>query len=341
LTSRHPQGFVLIAALSFVALLALVGVIVESWVSASLDRAFRLGERVAARSAMISAVNQIAFVVTSGGYSARGLELSRREIDPEGVAAPQDFSAATPFVSLSQRAYRIGSTIIRLQDEAGLYDLSNPARGTLEKLLRSYGINGPQSERLTNALADYVRSPAAHGGDALDTEYRQAGLEPPRHAALLTPWELYRVRGWRDAKSLWQDPSALADLATTGPIGGLNVNTAPAKILAAMTAMDERTASRIVASRAASPITDLGDLRALGEGVGGEDQPLVLLPGNIIRLKLTQPGEPLMYVMTVRLTPPGKTPYRVEYAVKLPLDAAARALISADLPNFPSDGAAP
>jgi hypothetical protein len=74
LTSRQPEGFVLIAALIFVALLALVGVVVESWVSASLDRAFRLGERVAARSTMIGAVNQIAFVATSGGYSARGLE---------------------------------------------------------------------------------------------------------------------------------------------------------------------------------------------------------------------------------------------------------------------------
>jgi Type II secretion system (T2SS), protein K len=332
---------VLIAALMFVALLALVGVVVESWVSASLDRAFRLGERVAARSAMISAVNRIAFVATSGGFSARGLELNRPETDPEGVAAPQGLTPATPFVSLSQRAYRIGSTIIRLQDEAGLYDLSNPLRGTLEKLLKGYGISGPQRQRLANALADYMRSEEARGGDALATQYREAGLAPPRHAALLTPWELYRVRGWRDAKSLWQEPSALADLATTGPIGGLNVNTASAKILAAMTAMDERAASRIAASRAASPITDLLDLRALGEGAGGEDQPLVLLPGNMIRLKLSEPGEPLMYVVTIRLTPLGKTPYRVEYAVRLPLDAVARALTAADLPNFPSGGGAP
>ena len=325
----------------FVAMLALVGVVVESWVSASLDRAFRLGERVAARSARIGAVNQIAFVATCGGYSPRGLEPDRPETDPEGVAAPQGFSAAMPFVSLSQRAYRIGSTTVRLQDEAGLYDLSNPNRGTLEKLLRGYGISGPQSQMLANALADYMRYPAAHGGHALDTEYQQAGLAPPRRSALLTPWELYRVRGWRDAKSLWQGPFALADLATTGPIGGLNVNTAPAKILAAMTAMDERAASRIVASRAASPITDLLDLQALGEGVGGEDQTLVLLPGNIIRLKLTEPGEPLMQIVTIRLTPLGKTPYRIDYAVNLPLDAAARALIVTDLPNFPSGGATP
>ena len=67
----------------------------------------------------------------------------------------------------------------------------------------------------------------------------------------------------------------------------------------------------------------------------------MLLPGNMIRLKLSEPGEPLMYVVTIRLTPLGKTPYRVEYAVRLPLDTVARALTAADLPNFPSGGGAP
>jgi len=211
--------------------------------------------------------------------------------------------------------------------------------GHPEQLFRGQLPAGAQGQDIgpgRDALVDLDREVQGFRKDLVD-ERRQCHLLQTERLGD----RFYRVRGWRDAKSLWQEPSTLADLATTGPIGGLNVNTASAKILAAMTLMDERAASRIVASRAASPITDLLDLRALGEGAGGEDHPLVLLPGNIIRLKLSEPGEPLMYVVTIRLTPLGKTPYRVEYAVRLPLDAVARALTAADLPNFPSDGAAP
>ena len=121
-------------------------------------------------------------------------------------------------------------------------------------------------------------------------------------------------------------------LPTLGPVGGLNVNTAPAKVLTALSGLDESEAARLVLARAARPITDLRDIQAMAGSFNGEDRPLAFTPSNIVRLKMTEPGEPLMLVMEIRLTPIGRAPYRVDYAFDMPVDAAARAPAAAPPP---------
>src|SRR5207237_2908006 len=111
-------------------------------------------------------------------------------------------------------------------------------------------------------LVSYARKPSnvRAAGASREADYAHAGLPAPRHAPLLTPWEPHRILGWRQKEALWRGPSSLGDMATTRPIGGLGINTAPAKILAALTRIDEREAARIVAARILHPITDLGDI---------------------------------------------------------------------------------
>jgi len=54
---------------------------------------------------------------------------------------------------------------------------------------------------------------------------------------------------------------------------------------------------------------------------------------------MTAPGEQLMRVMEIRMTPTGNAPIRVDYVVDMPPDAEGRAAAAAallpELPTFP------
>src|SRR5205085_5592872 len=109
-----------------------------------------------------------------------------------------------------ERPYRIGDVTVRLQDGAGLYDISNANRDTLGRLFKTYGLTTAEAERLESALFDYVGKPADLRASAIrDADYRRAGLPLPRHARLLTPWELLRILGWDQADTLWQRATPL------------------------------------------------------------------------------------------------------------------------------------
>jgi type II secretory pathway component PulK len=333
------DGFALVTTLWFVALLALVAVIVEGWVSTSLDRALALKARAAAHVELTSVGNSLAFVMLNGGLSPRGLELVPPPVPAAGSAQPATSGAAlmpdTPFIALDGRPYRIGNVVVRLQDEGGLYDLSHPNRQTLNRLLKSYGT--PDTDNLYAALLDYLgKSPDLRADPARDSEYSSAGLPPPRRAPLLTPWELSRVLGWQRISPLRSGPDPLSQMVTIGPIGGLNLNTAPARVLTAITGMDEEAAARLVAERVGHPITNALDIASTLEQPPSEDQPLFVMPSNIIRLTATVVGDPLLHSMAIRLTPSGPAPYRIDFVVDLPQNAATRGPARAEpLPELP------
>jgi type II secretory pathway component PulK len=332
------DGFALVTTLWFVALLALVAVIVEGWISTSLDRAFALKARLAAHAELTGVGNRLAFVMLNSGFSPRGLELVptvRASDAPSPAASGAALLPETPFIALDGRPYRIGNVVIRLQDEGGLYDLSNPNRQTLSRLLKSYGTS--DTGDLYAMLLDYLgKSPDLSAIPTRDSEYTSAGLPAPRRASLLTPWELSRVLGWQRIGPLRSGPDPLPQLVTIGPVGGLNLNTAPARVLAAVTGMDAEEAARIIAERARRPITDPHDVASILEQPPGEDRPLFVMPSNLIRLTAMIAGDPLLHSVAIRLTPNGPAPYRIDYAVDLPQNATNRGPLRAEpLPELP------
>jgi hypothetical protein len=321
-------GFALVGTLWFLALLGLVAVIIESWISGALDRAIALQDRVAARAALMGATDRAVFALANGAASARGLEL----VPPDAPrsAEPQDSGRNLPsnpyFVALDGRPYRLGNVTLRLQDEGGLYDLDRLSRETMLALLRSYGIPASAAERMIAALGVYMQRPPDITPRAnAAANYTRAGLPRPRHAPLLTPWELYRVLGWSQAEALWSDAMPLPDVVTTGPTGGLNVDTAPAKVIGAIAGVDDQEAARVVASRSRSPIGDLRDLP--GEISLREDRPLQTMPSNVIRLTLTEANDPLAHIVSIQLTPGGAAPYQIRFAVDLPRSTANEAAV--------------
>jgi hypothetical protein len=190
----QQQGFVLVATLWFVALLALVAVIIGGWVERSLGRASALQDRITARSEMIGAVNRVTFLMLTSYFSPRGLEV----LTPEDLASTSlmdafGFSASNSnqFVGLDDRPYRLGDVVIKLQDDHGLYRLNFPDVDTLGRLLAEYGVSYGDSAVLNDRLLDYIdKSPLMRLNGANADSYLRAGRPPPRNNPLLTPWGL-------------------------------------------------------------------------------------------------------------------------------------------------------
>jgi DNA uptake protein ComE-like DNA-binding protein len=335
------DGFALITTLWLVALLAVVAVIVEGWITTALDRAAALKARVANEQALIDATDRAILGMVTAGFGPRGLEPPPPAAEP-GVGQTDigqtDVVPArqTPFIALDGRTYRIGDVVIRLQDEGGLYDLSNSSRDSLARLLDAYGVSTPDSETMAVELGQYQAThPDPQTAMRREADYGAAGLPAPRHSRLISPWEPYRILDWPHSAALWHGAPAFADMVTAGPVGGLGINTAPAPVLAALAGIDPAAAARLVAARQAAPIT-VNDLLKSGSKITqSEDHPAEILPSNIIRLRLRIAGDPLARIVSIRLTPGEAAPYRLDFSVDRPLSALDRDTESATTPALP------
>jgi general secretion pathway protein K len=332
----RPQqsGFVLVATLWFVAVLALAAAIMTGWVVRSLSGGSALAARLSARRQAITAVNDVAFVLATNYFSLRGLELLGGDDRAQAMALPQPHytpqPGANPFIALDNRPYRIGRGIIRVQDTRGLYNLLAASRADFDDLLRSYGVPFEDRPALWDRLRDYVGFGLPDG----DTPaYAAAGRPPPRLAPLLTPWETRRVLGWADEAGLWQGPDALPEIATVSNHVGFNPNTAPARLLRTLPGIDAAAVDRIIQYRDLHPMRSIVDFQAASEVVGAIDpMRAYFYPAGTLRLELDLPGEPATWVVALRKVGLGPAPCRIDYAyfrprlVPLPAAAAIAAL---------------
>lgn len=333
---RHTpeDGFALITTLWLVALLAVVAVIVEGWIATALDRAAALQARVANEQALLGATDRAVLGMVTAGFGPRGLETPPRAAESgQTVTVP---TRQTPFIALDGRAYRVGDVVIRLQDEGGLYDLSNPSRDSLTRLLNAYGLPASASDTMAVELSQYQTThPDPQTTPQREANYGAANLPAPRHSRLVSPWEPYRILDWPHSAALWRGAPAFADMITTGPVGGLGINAAPIPVLAALAGIDQAAAARLVAARQAAPIT-VGDLLKSGSKIlQSEDHPPELLPSNIIRLRLRIAGDPLARIVSIHLTPGEAAPYRLDFSVDRPLGPLDRTPGSETIPALP------
>ncbi|MFZ2004673.1 MAG: hypothetical protein WAV02_06285 [Stellaceae bacterium] len=330
------DGFALITTLWLVALLAVVAVIVEGWITTALDRAAALQARVANEQALIDATDSAILVMVTAGFGSRGLEPPSPPAEPGAGQTDVVQGRQKPFIALDGRTYRIGDVVIRLQDEGGLYDLSNPSRDSLTRLLGAYGVSTPDSNTMATELGQYQTThPDPQTTMRREADYDAAGLPAPRHSRLVSPWEPYRILDWPHSAALWRGAPAFADMVTAGPVGGLSINAAPVPVLAALAGIDQAAAARLVAARQGTPITSADLLKSGSKITQSEDHPPELIPSNIIRLRLRVVGDPRARIVSIRLTPGEAAPYRLDFSVDRPLSALDRGAGSATVPALP------
>jgi general secretion pathway protein K len=347
MTRPRQDGFVLIAVIWFVALIALAATLIAGWISDSLGRAADLKERVAAEQEMIDATSRIAYLMTSSYFTIRELvPISADEVkvpvNPMGYMPGKD----AKMVVLDSRPYRFDKGVVELQDRKGLFNLSGIDPYTFDHLLEGFGIGSEEASGLLDKLLDYesANTTTRRLNGASNADYAHAGLPPPRNTRIITPWEPFRVLGWTNYPALWKGPVSFADLVTIDTEShGFNPNTAPPALLLSLPGVDQDAADKLIAAREAQPITTLMQM----EAVTGLVIPISIssvspFPANSLRVTLAFPDDPLARVVGISLPPVGNEPYRIDYVADVPQEAPLHAALgAAKLPPLPDLAPAP
>ena len=165
-----------------------------------------------------------------------------------------------------------GGINVRIEDAQGRFNLNNLFQNTtlgsvpsktdvalFERLLQNLGLD----PNLANAVVDWIdpNGDVTSPGGAEDSDY--LNLKPPYRAAnqgLASVEELRLVRGF-DARTC----AMLLPYVTVLPPGthtAINVNTASAQVLSALTGLDMAWAQRVVDTRADAPMQNVGAFTA-------------------------------------------------------------------------------
>ena len=232
-----------------------------------------------------------------------------------GAPSPLGFGA----LRVDGRSYVLPSGIrFSVQDQRGLISVADTNQPrVLRQWLLQRGLQDQQADRLIDTLADYADGDALRrmvGAEA--TDYREAGMPPPRNDWLMSPYELRRVMGWHERPALWERAS---DWATATRESWINPNTAPREVLLALPGATPAQVEQLLKLRESQHIDGAATLAAL-TGLVLPDEAPAFYPGLVYRLRvwrergartleytvmITQeaPAQPWA-VLDVRLLPP-------------------------------------
>ncbi|MEA2754934.1 MAG: ral secretion pathway protein [Aliidongia sp.] len=319
----RPPGFILAATLWIVAILALIAAYITGWVGDSLNHGYvRLAKVEAFRKSEEARATALYWFSTRF-ISFRGIELlSGADLTIAGARDP--FSAPTQgktYLALDDRPYRLGSTMVHLQDQRGLLNTNTGADADWYRLLGNYGVRAEDRGPMIAKLHDYDEpGPYKRLNGAKAKEYEAAGKPPPTGEKLRTPWELRRVLDWDKVDPAGFSRSGLYEQVTTVTTAGLNLNTAPPAILALLPNVSDAAVARIVAARQKQPLRSAAEAAAAGNvAISDESLRYYFLPLNSLRISIMAPDNPLERVMGVHLTPSGaEQPWQIDYIFDIP-----------------------
>ncbi len=316
-------GFALVLTLVVIVALSVMTEMMTRWISAALDQAFANREEVDAERQITEAAAVSLYVLGTRPFSFRGIE-SLSVMQPSASHEPQMIAAFDPnanHIRLDDYPYRLGDAVVRFQDARGLINLNLGSYDDLFSLLGIFGVSADDRGPLIAKLQDYVDANSLtrlNGAEA--PEYADAGREPPANAPLRTPWEVRRILDWDKADKIAREDSQWPLLATTAPVDGFNVNTAPRNLLSAMPGITEAGVDNVLRWRNEQPIItgyQFGQLAGLPIPQGPSR--FLGFPANSLLITLSSSHMPLERRIAVRLTPgAADRPWTIDYDVETP-----------------------
>jgi general secretion pathway protein K len=248
---RHPharaRGAAIIIAMIVAALAATVTIAIAAEQQRWLAGVAARRDQVQAQSLALAAV-----------------QWTRQILLEDGARGSVDYLGEPWALPLPPTPLENGSIEGRIVDAQGLMNVNDLAqtgaqgdneRARFARLFARAGLGQPALE----ALADWVGTdPQARPQGALDAWYaRQATPYLAAHAPMLRIGELAAVRGFDDAALARVMPYLAALPETTA----VNVNTAPAAVLAALLQVPETNLTGLVAERVTRPFASIADFR--------------------------------------------------------------------------------
>ena len=254
---------------------------------------------------------------------------------------PRGLGVGDSALTLDNRLYAAGQSLLQLQDARGLLNLDSFADEQLDRLLQGYGVALELRTGLVDALRDYIDTDSLrrlNGAEA--AEYTAAGKPVPPNAPLRMPLEVRAVLGWADVPVLWKDVP-ITEYLTVGTTVALNPNTAPLAVLKVLDGITPDLAQALIARRQVEPVgAELLD-RMVGGGLMRMPAVVISFPSDNVRVTQRAPGLPWSLRYNVVLTPrDNEVPWRITYFHRLerPTDAASAANppVPAPLPPRPA-----
>jgi len=266
------RGFALLGVMRVVALLTVVvlELTVALRLEASAGRSFR--DDLLASHLAEAAVQQ-----------ALGEVLSQAPIQAVDETGALVFYRIVPGSTMPQRLPSLprdrvvlgpGEFSYRLTDEEGRLDLNTASPGRVGRLLQALGLDRRARDVVVDSLQDWKDAdelPRANGAESEDYYLKRPVPYHARNARLQDLAELLQIRGiTREVYLGGLEQPGLAEVATVFGRDAVNVNTAPAPVLAAL-GLSELEIADVVQARARSPYTVVpGRLSGRGFTVGSQ-----------------------------------------------------------------------
>lgn len=219
-----------------------------------------------------------------------------READQSGTAPGRNMKSASgrllQEVFLDGRSYRVRldannhpDGFLALQDEKGLLDLNVAGEAAIANLLAEAGVQRRTADVLAARLVDYIDQDDLRRNGGAETEaYRSAGRPGPANAALASRWQAIDALSWRELLRSEQHEVFWRNVGVATGKPGVNVNTAPGRVLQAII-NDPRRVELVERRRALGPITSRDELEGMiGVATAADGPVLATDPGSRFRL---------------------------------------------------------
>ena len=263
MAGRSPGagGFVLVAVLILLVVLSLLAAGVATTAERAVREAADDQERFQSELDQVSTRETLLVMLASHRRTLAGLRPEYLPPFAVGSEMDEDVSDWLPAgdeLRFDGRPYAgLGRTRFALQDDRGQVSLNWAPEAIRHAAYAALGAPPEQWRRLDDLRLDYQDADDLRRLDGAEAdEYRERGLPAPANRPLASPLELRRVPEWRELLAPLDDAEVLRRFSVTRELS-INLNTAPAEVLAALPGMDRAQAERIVALRELAPIASI------------------------------------------------------------------------------------
>ncbi len=267
---KRERGFALLGVMLVVALLTVVVLELAAGMrlEASAGRSFR-DELLASHLAEAAVQQALREVLSQAPIQA---------VDEDGglvfyrIVPGSTLPARLPALPRRHVPLGSGEFSYRITDEEGRLDLNRASPERLRRLLQALGLDRRARDIVVDSLQDWKDAdelPRANGAESEDFYLKLPVPYRARNGRLQDPAELLQIRGvTRELYERRAEKPGLAELATVFGRDAVNLNTAPAAVLAAL-GLSSAEITDVSQARVRTPYTVVpGRFAGRGLGVG-------------------------------------------------------------------------
>jgi type II secretory pathway pseudopilin PulG len=344
---QNQSGFVLLATLFALVAIAILAAYFAQRVAQIRDAAQIEVDAVAAETDFASFRARLAYAANLNVVTARGLEQGATDI----VVREAQFNRRR--LPLDGSVFSLDSNSkVSVQDLRGLISINYCPEPVLRRFLSVWNIPANQHDALIDSLYDYIDDDdlkRLHGAE--QAQYRELGLPPPANTGLITIAELSQIPAWRELLTEFdKKPGAkdafLAEM-TASPQRGINPNSAPRRVIAAIEAFEPKSIDAFLSARSKGEIAQPDNLQPFLRAQTDFDT-VALFPSRDWLLQFDRATLPFLLKCSLKLerssgTQPARTVdcYRQKRSLDVPLKLPGNIVVEPSeigrLPEFPID----